>query len=1072
MPQRTDIQSIIILGAGPIVIGQACEFDYSGTQACQTLKKLGYRIILVNSNPATIMTDPEWADATYIEAIEPDRVEKIIAQENPDAILPTMGGQTALNCALALYHRGTLKKYGVEMIGAEHTSIEMAEDRDQFHQAMASIGLQTPQAAVAHNLTEAYQALEKIGFPAIIRPSFTLGGHGGGIAYNREEFKKICLEALNLSGNTSLMIDESILGWKEYELEVIRDQNDNCIIVCSIENVDPVGIHTGDSITVAPQMTLSDKEYQHMRTAAIAVLRKIGVATGGANVQFAVCPRTGRQMVIEMNPRVSRSSALASKVTGFPIAEVAAQLAVGMTLDELTNPMTAHRTPIAFEPALDYVAVKIPRFNFEKFPNSDAQLTIQMKSVGEVMGLGRTFSEALLKAICSLEIDRYGLESVIDLEHPQAATQLEQHLTQPGWERLWMIADAMRFGWPVSTIQQLTQIDPWFLEAIQTILSIEERLQTQTLKTLPEDQLLLIKQQGLSDQRISTLLNCTCTEIRAKRIKAGITPVYKRVDSCAAEFPTPTAYLYSSYEKTCEADPTAATSVMVLGSGPNRIGQGIEFDYCCVHAVQALRETGYETIMVNCNPETVSTDMQCSDRLYFEPLTLEHVLNIAELEKPMGLIIHYGGQTPLKLASDLEAAGIPILGTQPKAIKITEDREQFSKLAQKLKLTQPDNGAATSAKAAHEIADQLGYPLMIRPSFVLGGRAMEVLHHPQDLTQTLEQFEKWPQAYPLLIDRFLDNALEIDVDAVYDGSDLLIGGIQTHIEQAGVHSGDSACILPAQSLPPHIEQQLIKQLKDIAQAINIVGLLNAQFALQGNQLYILEVNPRASRTVPFIAKATGRPLAKIGARVKVGHTLAEQNVLNPIKQKFYAVKQPVFPFKRFNHVDPILGPEMRSTGEVMALALHPEAAFAKAWLASGHALPKPGQALISVRDADKVAVIEIARDLIKLNFTLIATQGTAAALNQAGLKCQTVHKVTQGRPHIVDIIINGDTQFCINTTSGKQAISDSTMIRHSALSHHIPYSTTLTGAHALVRAMLYQHSNSIEPLQTILNLNT
>ncbi|ARO89019.1 carbamoyl phosphate synthase large subunit [Nitrosospira lacus] len=1044
MPKRTDINSILIIGAGPIIIGQACEFDYSGAQACKALREEGYRVILVNSNPATIMTDPEMADATYIEPIIWPMLEKIIAVERPDALLPTMGGQTALNCALDLAKNGVLKRYGVELIGASREAIDKAEDREKFKQAMNRIGLCSARSAIAHSLEEALQVQAMVGYPAIIRPSFTMGGSGGGIAYNREEFLGICERGLEASPTRELLIEESVIGWKEFEMEVIRDKKDNCIIVCTIENLDPMGVHTGDSITVAPSQTLTDKEYQIMRDASIAVLREIGVETGGSNVQFAVNPQDGRMLVIEMNPRVSRSSALASKATGFPIAKVAAKLAVGYTLDELRNDITGGAMPASFEPTIDYVVTKIPRFAFEKFPQANDRLTTQMKSVGEVMAIGRTFQESLQKALRGLEIGVNGLdEKTTDIEI------IETELGDPGPERIWYVADAFRCGMALDEIHKLTHIDPWFLAQIDDLVKQEQSLAGKTLDTLDPQMLRNLKRSGFSDQRLAKLMNTTQVAMRARRHQLGLRPVYKRVDTCAAEFATRTAYMYSTYEEECEALPSGRKKIMVLGGGPNRIGQGIEFDYCCVHAALALREDGFETIMVNCNPETVSTDYDTSDRLYFEPLTLEDVLEIVAVEKPLGVIVQYGGQTPLKLARDLEANGVPIIGTSPDMIDCAEDRERFQKMLHQLGLKQPLNRTARTPEAALAAANEIGYPLVVRPSYVLGGRAMEIIHEQMYLERYMREAVKVSHDSPVLLDRFLNDAIEVDVDAICDGESVLIGGIMEHIEQAGVHSGDSACSLPPFSLSPVLQDELRRQTSAMARALKVVGLMNVQFAIQGNTVYVLEVNPRASRTVPFVSKATGLQLAKISARCMTGMTLARQAVTEEVIPSYYSVKEAVFPFIKFPGVDTILGPEMKSTGEVMGVGHTFAEAFVKSQLAAGVKLPSAGKVFISVRQSDKPRVVEIARNLAELGFTLYATRGTAMVLIEAGLAVTPVNKVAEGRPHIVDMIKNGEMNLIINTVEDKRsAIQDSYSIRHAVLQARVTYYTTLAGARA------------------------
>ncbi len=1069
MPKRSDIQSILILGAGPIVIGQACEFDYSGTQACQALRQDGFKVVLVNSNPATIMTDPDMADVTYIEPIHWESVAKIIEKEKPDAILPTMGGQTALNCALDLARHGVLEAHGVEMIGATREAIDKAEDRQQFSDAMARIGLEVPRHGLAHNLEQAWEILDEIGFPAIIRPSFTMGGSGGGIAYNREEFAEICLRGLDLSPTNELLIDESIIGWKEYEMEVVRDKNDNVIIVCTIENFDPMGVHTGDSITVAPAQTLTDKEYQRLRNYSIAVLREIGIETGGSNVQFAVNPHDGRVSVIEMNPRVSRSSALASKATGFPIAKVAAKLAVGYTLDELQNEITDNQIPSSFEPTIDYVVTKIPRFNFEKFPQTDAKLTTQMKSVGEVMAMGRSFQESLQKALRGLETGLNGLNSIIDVEDERAGSEIKCELRFPGADRLRYVADAFRFGFSVEKVYELSQIDKWYLVQIEELIRLEQRVSDMNLAEMNAKWLRMLKRKGFSDSRLAELLHVTEAEMRDHRHQLGIHPVYKRVDTCAAEFATTTAYMYSCYDEESEADPTDREKIMVLGGGPNRIGQGIEFDYCCVHAALAMREMGYETIMVNCNPETVSTDFDVSDRLYFEPLTLEDVLEIVRIEKPKGVIVQYGGQTPLKLASKLAEAGVPIVGTEPAAIDRAEDREQFQQLLHDLNLQQPPNGTVRSVDEGLRLAKVFAYPMVVRPSFVLGGRAMAVIYNENELQRYMKGDVEISSDSPLLLDHFVDDAIEVDVDAVCDGEDVLIGGILEHIEQAGVHSGDSSCTLPPHSLSEDIKDQLRGQLIKMSKELGVVGLVNAQFALKDDQIYVLEVNPRASRTVPFIAKATGMSLAKIAAKCMLGETLKQQGFTKEIiPQGFFTVKQAIFPFAKFPGVDPILGPEMRSTGEVMGIADSFGEAFAKGQLSGGNVLPKAGCVFVSVRDADKARIVDVARELEAQGFEIVSTRGTALVLDKAGVNCNIVNKVNEGRPHIVDMIKNDEVVFIINTTEGEQAIADSYSIRRSAISHKVCYTTTLAGAQAACEAMKHElKDSSVRSLQEL-----
>ncbi len=1044
MPKRTDIESILVIGAGPIIIGQACEFDYSGAQACKALREEGYRVILVNSNPATIMTDPELADVTYIEPITWPMLAKIIERERPDALLPTMGGQTALNCALDLAREGVLTKFDVELIGASKKAIDRAEDREKFKAAMTRIGLGSARSGIAHDLEQALEVQAGIGFPAVIRPSFTLGGTGGGIAYNKDEFVDMCKRGLASSPTHELLIEESLLGWKEFEMEVVRDRKDNCIIVCSIENVDPMGVHTGDSITVAPAQTLTDKEYQIMRDAAIAVLREIGVDTGGSNVQFAINPADGRMIVIEMNPRVSRSSALASKATGFPIAKVAAKLAVGYTLDELANDITGGATPASFEPTIDYVVTKVPRFAFEKFRQADDRLTTQMKSVGEVMAIGRTFAESLQKALRGLEtgVDGFNLKTV----DPE---KIGDELAYPRAERLWYVADAFGVGMSLEEIYQHTRIDPWFLAQIKEIVDTELALEQRTLAALTRDDLLGLKRMGFSDRRIAHLLKVREVDVRTRRHAFGLRPVYKRVDTCAAEFATETAYLYSTYEDECEAAPSARKKVMVLGGGPNRIGQGIEFDYCCVHAAMALREDDYETIMVNCNPETVSTDYDTSDRLYFEPLTLEDVLEIVHVEKPYGVIVQYGGQTPLKLARDLEANGVPIIGTSPDMIDMAEDRERFQQLLHRLELKQPPNRTARTEQDAIRGADEIGYPLVVRPSYVLGGRAMEIVHEQRDLERYMREAVKVSNDSPVLLDRFLNDAIEVDVDALCDGTDVVIGGIMEHIEQAGVHSGDSACSLPPFSLSGETQDELRRQTIAMAHALSVVGLMNVQFAIQNGTVFVLEVNPRASRTVPYVSKATGRPLAKIAARCMVGQSLRGQGIAGEIVPPYYSVKEAVFPFIKFPGVDTILGPEMKSTGEVMGVGESFAEAFLKSQLAAGVRLPAAGRVFISLRDSDKPRAIELARIMVDLGFTLVATRGTAAALAAAGVPVTAVNKVHEGRPHIVDMMKNDEIALVFNTVQEKRsAIQDSYQIRREALTDQIPTYTTLAGARA------------------------
>ena len=1069
MPRRSDIKSILIIGAGPIVIGQACEFDYSGAQACKALREEGYRVILVNSNPATIMTDPATADAIYIEPVDWRVVEKIIEREKPDAILPTMGGQTGLNCALDLFHNGVLDKYNVELIGAKPDAIDLAEDRDKFRHAMTEIGLATPDARIAHSMEEAYKGLEDIGFPTIIRPSFTMGGSGGGIAYNRDEFTEICTRGLDLSPTTEILLEESVLGWKEYEMEVVRDSADNCIIVCSIENLDPMGVHTGDSITVAPAQTLTDKELQIMRNASIAVLRKIGVDTGGSNVQFAVNPADGRLIVIEMNPRVSRSSALASKATGFPIARVAAKLAVGYTLDELRNDITGGATPASFEPAIDYVVTKIPRFTFEKFPSADPLLTTQMKSVGEVMAIGRNQQESLQKALRGLETGVCGFDELLDpsADPEDIKAELGLQLSQPGDKRLWYVADAFRQGYSIEKIHQLCFIDPWFLAQIEDLIKSENAIRGTAIETLPASELRRLKRQGFSDKRLAQLTDATEQQVRESRHSHGIRPVYKRVDTCAAEFEANTAYMYSTYDEECEAAPSDKEKIVILGGGPNRIGQGIEFDYCCVHAALSLRDAGYETIMINCNPETVSTDYDMSDRLYFEPLTLEDVLEVMHTENPKGVIVHYGGQTPLNLANDLKANGAPIIGTSPEAIDLAEDREAFKQLVDKVGVKQPPNKTAVNLEQALEAAVEIGYPLVVRPSYVLGGRAMEIVYSNEELRRYMGQNIPVSDDAPLLLDRFLDNAIEVDVDAISDGKQVYIGGIMEHIEQAGVHSGDSGCSLPPYSLSVEIQAQLEQQMKSLVLELGVVGLCNAQFAIQDDQIFIIEVNPRASRTVPFVSKATGIPLARIAARCMAGSTLAELGCETPVKPKYHAVKESVFPFMKFPGVDPLLGPEMKSTGEVMGSGNNFAEAFAKSSLAAGMQLPSGGKAFFSVRDADKERVVEIARLAHAEGFELVATNGTQRVIAAADIPCKSVNKVKQGRPHIVDMIKNDEISLIVNTTDGSGAIADSFRIRREALNQKVAYATTLAAAAAIVGALQEDALANIFSLQEL-----
>ncbi|MGC1173648.1 carbamoyl-phosphate synthase large subunit [Polaromonas sp.] len=1071
MPKRTDIKSVLIIGAGPIIIGQACEFDYSGVQACKALREEGYKVILINSNPATIMTDPATADVTYIEPITWQTVEKIIAKERPDAILPTMGGQTALNCALDLWHNGVLDKYKVELIGATPEAIDKAEDRLKFKDAMTKIGLGSARSGIAHSMEEAWTVQKTLGFPTVIRPSFTLGGTGGGIAYNSEEFEVICKRGLEASPTNELLIEESLLGWKEYEMEVVRDKADNCIIVCSIENLDPMGVHTGDSITVAPAQTLTDKEYQILRNASLAVLREIGVDTGGSNVQFSINPVDGRMVVIEMNPRVSRSSALASKATGFPIAKVAAKLAIGYTLDELRNEITGGATPASFEPSIDYVVTKIPRFAFEKFPAADSRLTTQMKSVGEVMAMGRTFQESFQKALRGLEVGVDGMN-----EKTQDREVLEKELGAPGPDRIWYVGDAFAMGMSVDEVFALTKIDPWFLVQIEQIVKVELELETTTLDKIDEPTLRMLKQKGFSDRRLAKQLKTTDTAIREKRLELGVRPVYKRVDTCAAEFATNTAYMYSTYEgegSECEAEPTDNKKIMVLGGGPNRIGQGIEFDYCCVHAALAMREDGYETIMVNCNPETVSTDYDTSDRLYFEPLTLEDVLEIVDKEKPLGVIVQYGGQTPLKLALDLEKNGVPIIGTSPDMIDAAEDRERFQKLLHELKLRQPPNATARTEPEALEKAAALGYPLVVRPSYVLGGRAMEIVHEQRDLERYMREAVKVSHDSPVLLDRFLNDAIECDVDCIRDPEGVtFIGGVMEHIEQAGVHSGDSACSLPPYSLSAETVTEIKRQTAAMAKALNVVGLMNVQFAIQHvdgkDVIYVLEVNPRASRTVPFVSKATGIQLAKVAARCMVGQTLASQGIKNEVTPPYFSVKEAVFPFVKFPGVDTILGPEMKSTGEVMGVGKTFGEAFVKSQLGAGTKLPTSGKVFLTVKNNDKPRAVEVARALATLKFDIVATKGTAAAINAAGIPCGVVNKVTEGRPHVVDMIKNNEIALVINTVEERRnAIADSRQIRTSALLARVTTYTTIAGAEAAVEGMKYLDNLTVYSVQEL-----
>ncbi|NKI34821.1 carbamoyl-phosphate synthase large subunit [Wenzhouxiangella sp. XN79A] len=1073
MPKRNDIQSILIIGAGPIVIGQACEFDYSGVQAVKALRSEGYRVILVNSNPATIMTDPETADAVYIEPVKWEYVREVIRKERPDALLPTMGGQTALNCALDLVREGVLDEFGVELIGASKQAIDMAEDRDQFKTAMAEIGLDTPTAEVAHTLEEALDIQKRIGFPTIIRPSFTLGGSGGGIAYNADEFVEIVSHGLELSPTNEVLLEESVLGWKEYEMEVVRDKADNCIIICSIENLDPMGIHTGDSITVAPAQTLTDREYQRMRDASIAVLRKIGVETGGSNVQFAVNPDDGRMIVIEMNPRVSRSSALASKATGFPIAKVAAKLAVGYTLDELENEITGGATPASFEPSIDYIVTKIPRFAFEKFPAASRKLTTQMKSVGEAMAIGRTFKESVHKALRSLEIGLDGFDSIELEAHPDidADTLLRRELREAGPERILYVAEAFRRGMDFDTVQRLTRIDPWFLDQILELIEIEAEVVRAGFEALDASRLHELKRHGFADARLAKLLGTSEKALRHLRQTLDVRRVYKRVDTCAAEFETTTAYMYGTWEEQSEARPTDRRKIMVLGGGPNRIGQGIEFDYCCVHAAMAMRELGFETLMVNCNPETVSTDYDTSDRLYFEPLTLEDVLAIIDVEKPEGVIVQFGGQTPLKLARELEAAGVPIIGTSPDSIDLAEDRERFQDLLHRLGLKQPPNRTARTPDEAIVLAAEVGFPLVVRPSYVLGGRAMDIVHSVDELRRYMREAVSVSNDSPVLLDRFLDHAIEVDVDAVCDGERVIIGGIMEHIEQAGVHSGDSSCSLPPFSLSEEIITGVAEQTRRMALALKVIGLMNVQFAVKGEEIFVLEVNPRASRTVPFVSKATGVPLAKIAANCMVGESLEKQGITKDLETRFYSIKEPVFPFIKFPGVDPILGPEMRSTGECMGVGRTFGAAVARGQQGVGIQAAASGRAFLSVRDADKDDLLPVARELVERGFELVATEGTWAFLVENDVPCDYINKVIQGRPHIVDLIKNREIDYIVNTTEGRQAITDSFSIRREALQRKVNYSTTIAGARATLRALEHWQEREVKPLAELHSTN-
>lgn len=1067
MPKRSDLHSILILGAGPIVIGQACEFDYSGAQACKALREEGYRVVLVNSNPATIMTDPAMADATYIEPVEWRTVAKIIEQERPDAVLPTMGGQTALNCALDLAREGVLEKFGVELIGASSDAIDKAEDRERFDKAMKAIGLETPRSYIVHSLEEALQVPDQFGYPCIIRPSFTMGGSGGGIAYNGEEFEEICKRGLDLSPTSELLIDESLIGWKEYEMEVVRDKNDNCIIICSIENFDPMGIHTGDSITVAPAQTLTDKEYQLMRNASVAVLREIGVETGGSNVQFGVNPADGRLVVIEMNPRVSRSSALASKATGFPIAKIAAKLAVGYTLDELQNDITGGATPASFEPSIDYVVTKIPRFAFEKFAKASPVLTTQMKSVGEVMAIGRTFQESMQKALRGLEVGVAGFDPHVDLASEGAEATIREQLASAQPERIWYIADAFRAGMSLEDVFELTEIDRWFLVQIADLVQIEQGLAGCELASLDGPAMYVLKRKGFADKRIGDLLGVSEGDVRARRRELDIKPVYKRVDTCAAEFATDTAYMYSTYEEECEAAPSDRDKILVLGGGPNRIGQGIEFDYCCVHAALAMRDDGYETIMVNCNPETVSTDYDTSDRLYFESVTLEDVLEIVALEKPVGVIVQFGGQTPLKLAQALEAEGVPIIGTTPDAIDRAEDRERFQQMIEKLGLLQPPNATVRSVEAAVEKAAAIGYPLVVRPSYVLGGRAMEIVYGEDELNRYMREAVQVSDDSPVLLDYFLSSAIELDIDAVSDGEEVVIGALMQHIEQAGIHSGDSACSLPPYSLPADVQEEMKTVVKAMARELGVKGLMNVQLAWQDEKIYVIEVNPRASRTVPFVSKCIGVSLAKIAARCMAGQTLASQGFTQEIVPEHFSVKEAVFPFNKFPGIDPILGPEMKSTGEVMGIGETFAEAYAKAQLGAGDEIPCEGTAFISVRERDKGEIVGVAKQLVELGFKLVSTRGSGQLILDAGLEVEIVNKVKEGRPHIVDMIKNGKIDLIVNTTEGRVAIEDSSTIRSSAEAKGVYYTTTLAGGNAVCMALRHQGEMQVRVLQQL-----
>lgn len=1067
MPKRTDIESVLILGAGPIVIGQACEFDYSGAQACHALREEGYRVILVNSNPATIMTDPSMADATYIEPVKWPIVEKIIEKERPDAVISTMGGQTALNCALDLKKHGVLEKYGVELIGASSEAIDKAEDRELFDQAMVSIGLETPKHVMARNMEQAKEAAAEIGFPCIIRPSFTMGGSGGGIAYNKEEFEEICARGLELSPTNELLIDESLIGWKEYELEVVRDKNDNCIIVCAIENFDAMGVHTGDSITVAPAQTLTDKEYQILRNASIDILREIGVETGGSNVQFGINPKDGRLVVIEMNPRVSRSSALASKATGFPIAKVAAKLAIGYTLDELRNEITGGVTPASFEPAIDYVVTKIPRFTFEKFGDANDRLTTQMKSVGEVMAIGRTFQESLQKALRGLEVGKCGFDPILEPGVSNAKEILIRELSEPGAQRIWYLAEAFRLGWSVETIYEISGIDPWYLVQVEDLIKIELQVSATTLPAIDKDAMFKLKRKGFSDKRLAQLLNITEPEVLEARHGLNVRPVYKRVDTCAAEFVSTTAYMYSTYEEECEANPTDKKKIVVLGGGPNRIGQGIEFDYCCVHAALAMREDGYETIMVNCNPETVSTDYNISDRLFFEPVTFEDVIEIVKLENPVGVIVQFGGQTPLNLVKALEEAGVPVIGTSPDAIDRAEDRERFQQLIQKLDLKQPPNKTVRSVEESLVEAEKISYPLVVRPSYVLGGRAMEIVYNEEELKRYMREAVLVSNDSPVLLDYFLSSAIEIDVDVVCDGEQVVVGAIMQHIEQAGIHSGDSACSLPPYNLPQDVQDKIREQVTSLALELGVIGLMNTQLAYQDGEIYVIEVNPRASRTVPFVSKCIGTSLAKVAARCMTGVKLKDQGFTKEIVPTTFAVKEAVFPFNKFPAVDPILGPEMKSTGEVMGVGKSFAEAYAKAEMGAGDVIGGPGRCFISVRDPDKEHVVEVAKKISALGYSLVATSGTAKAIEEAGLEVEYVNKVNEGRPHIVDMLKNDQIQIVFNTTEGKQAIADSSTIRRTALKHSVFCTTTIAGALAVCEAIAFGPNLSVYTLQEL-----